>query len=192
MTVSRVILGAFACLAGVAGASLAAATIGLGLRTHNIWYFPGDPPVLDLALIPASAALLFGVVAILSLREQASRRLGACARLSCLWAFVVFVFCLGGIGFRFTPAWKEVREGIRHYGDQIAAEVGSRHRVLTTTEFEDLKAKYMPQPISVRLSGFGTVNLRMAHGVYPYIGVDFGSGSHALFNPRTMICSYAD
>ncbi len=50
----------------------------------------------------------------------------------------------------------------------------------------------MPQPVSIRLAGFGTVSLRMAHRVYPYVGVDFGSGSHALFDPRTMICSYAD
>ncbi len=186
------ILRALACLAAVIGASLAAVAIGLGLSTHNIWYFPGNPPVLDLALIPASAALLFGVGAILSLRERASPRLVACARASCLWAFVVFVFCVGGIGFRFTPAWKEVRDGIRHYGEQMAAEVGSGDRVLTTTKFEHLRAKYMPQPVSVRLAGFGTVSLRMAHGVYPYVGVDFGSGSHALFDPRTMICSYAD
>jgi hypothetical protein len=32
----------------------------------------------------------------------------------------------------------------------------------------------------------------MAHGVYPYVGVDFGGGANALFDPRTMICTYSD
>jgi hypothetical protein len=50
----------------------------------------------------------------------------------------------------------------------------------------------MPNPVPVFLRGYGQVQLRMAHGVYPYIGVDFRDGGHALFDPVTMYCTYSD
>ena len=36
----------------------------------------------------------------------------------------------------------------------------------------------------VALPGYGTVHLRMAHGVYPYVGVDFGERSARSLRPK--------
>lgn len=52
--------------------------------------------------------------------------------------------------------------------------------------------QFVPTPVTVQLRGYGPVRLRMAHGVYPYVGVDFSDASHALFDPRTMWCTYSD
>ena len=58
--------------------------------------------------------------------------------------------------------------------------------MLTEEEFRRFHERFLPQPLPVALQGYGTVHLRMAHGVYPYIGVDFGGGANALFDRRTM------
>jgi hypothetical protein len=106
---------------------------------------------------------------------------------------ICFLVCVLGIGFRLSPPWLPVRAGIRSSGDAIlAASGGDRTRTLSLTEFTTLKARFMPTPVAVQLRGFGTVHLRMAHGVYPYVGVDFGEGMNALFDPRTMLCTYSD
>ena len=63
---------------------------------------------------------------------------------------------------------------------------------LDIKEFRRFHDRFLPQPVSVALPGYGTVHLRMAHGVYPYVGVDFGGGANAFFDPRTMICTYSD
>jgi len=81
--------------------------------------------------------------------------------------------------------------GIATYGDLVAADVGD-HGLLTSEEFTRLIVKYMPVPIERQLVGYGLVRLRMAHGVYPYVGVDFSDSEHALFDPRMMICWYSD
>jgi len=88
--------------------------------------------------------------------------------------------------------WREVRNGIRQYGDAIAAAAGSQGRLLTEEEFHRLHDQFMPEPIPVTLRGYGIVRLRMAHRVYPYVGVDFGGGANAIFEPRTMLCTYSD
>src|SRR5262249_42097167 len=97
-----------------------------------------------------------------------------------------------GILERQDARWAAVRNGIRQYGDRIAAAVGDKDRVLSHEEFVEFKRRFLPTPIPVRLPGYGTVSLRIAHGVYPYVGVDFGGGANALFDPRTMMCTYSD
>jgi hypothetical protein len=97
-----------------------------------------------------------------------------------------------GILERHDPRWRPIREGIRRYGDAIAAAAGDKHRVLSHEEFEKFKQQFIPTPVTVDLPGYGPVRLRMAHGVYPYVGVDFSDASHALFEPTTMWCTYSD
>ena len=78
-------------------------------------------------------------------------------------------------------------------GDEIlAASGGHRDRVLTRTEFDRLRQRFMPKPAPVPLAGFGNVHLYMGSSTYPYIGVDFGDGHNAHFDPDTMICTDSD
>ena len=107
-------------------------------------------------------------------------------------SFLIFAGCAAGILERHDSRWAAVRNGIHQYGDAIAAAAGDKNRVLTQEEFDRFHEQFMPQPVAVSLRGYGTVRLRMAHGVYPYVGVDFGNGANALFDPRTMICTYSD
>jgi hypothetical protein len=104
----------------------------------------------------------------------------------------MFVGAAAGILERHDARWAAVRHGIRQYGDTIAMASGDKHHVLSHEEFERLKQQFMPRPVPVLLPGFGMVQLRMAHGVYPYVGVDFSDASHALFDPTTMLCTYSD
>jgi hypothetical protein len=55
-----------------------------------------------------------------------------------------------------------------------------------------LRQRYVPTPVVLQLPGWGPVQLRMAHGIPPYVGIDFGDGGHALFDPVTMLCTYSD
>jgi hypothetical protein len=104
----------------------------------------------------------------------------------------MFVISALGIAERHDARWASLRAGMREQGDRIAAAAGSRDRVLSHDEFIRFREEFVPTPIPMRLPGYGMVSLRMAHGVYPYVGVDFGHGANALFDPDTMFCTYSD
>jgi len=112
--------------------------------------------------------------------------------MSSIASFIAVFIATAGILERQNSRWREIRNGIRRYGDQIAAAAGDKHRVLSHERFERFKQQFLPIPVAVQLPGYGPVRLRMAHGVYPYVGVDFSDASHALFDPRTMWCTYSD
>jgi hypothetical protein len=188
-------------LAWVASAALVVPTglfLALALLTvDRIWYFPGDPPFFDLALLVSGPSAV-----VTSLLWLATKRVvGYRPRLRWLrtagtvvWCttLVVVMTCMAGIAFRFTPGWRELRRTIRSYGDVVAHAAGGTDRTLTEDEFERFRRQYMPKAVPVMLEGYGTVYVRMSHGVYPYVGVDFTAGSHAFFDPTTMMCTYSD
>lgn len=177
--------------AGCTFTALAGVAAGITLQG---WYFPGDPPYADLAIVPAALGIAISSIIRLVTRRQ---RTGATIflrlnRLVLGTASLAVALCTLCIAFRFTPVWADVRHGIRTYGDEIANVVGDRNQVLTEAEFVTLKRQFIPAPVPVELRGYGTVYLRMAHGIYPYVGVDFSDASHALFDPVTMLCMYSD
>ena len=202
MKAAFAIVSSMAWLVLVGSGSLATVSIlvlGMGYRFQgSLIYFPGDPPYLDVALHPAAAAfVLCGVLFVL--RTWLSNRL----RFSpTFYGFLLAVLIAssfssavsaGGVLFRFSQSWAPVRHGIGRYGEAIlAASGGDRTRTLSREEFLRLQQQFLPAPVEVQLSGFGAVQLRMNHGVYPYVGVDFGSGRNALFDPDTMLCTYSD
>ena len=162
----------------------------------NLRYFPGDPPVAEFAFMfaPVGVLLCLGVLAVspyLAGGRVPVRPLriasGAMLLVLCLSSFIA----TGSVLYRFSPAWNPVRTGIRRLGDQILAASGG-DRTLTSTEFDRLKQRFVPKPIPVPLAGFGTVHLYMGSTAYPYIGVNFGQGRNADFDPDTMICTYSD
>lgn len=159
------------------------------------WNFPGDPPLFDLLIYATGIALVVNVPVWLLARRLWLGRARFVSRLSrscSIVSLVMFLAAAAGILERHTFRWAEIRSGIREFGDEIATAAGDRGRVLTQAEFAELKRRFVPTPVPVRLPGYGTVTLRMAHGVYPYVGVDFGGGANALFDPSTMMCTYSD
>jgi hypothetical protein len=188
-------------LAAMAGLAVSLWTLVLGhLALGSLFYFPGDPPFLDVALLPASGSvvLAFGLLLLCSL--QVLRRHWAAPRLMVLSARTLLaasalttVFCAAGILYRFSPAWAPVRIGIRTYGNSIlAASGGDPRHLLSQQEFLLLEQRFLTPPVEVPVRGYGFVRLRMAHGAYPYVGVDFGGGRNAAFHPGTMYCTYSD
>ena len=166
----------------------------------SLLYFPGDPPFLDIALPYSALCVLLALgstlLTLTSLRRASwpvSHFIRIAARLTLASAAVAVLCCVGGIAYRFSPAWAAVRNGLRSYSATIlAASGGDPHRVLTREDFDRLKQRFLNQPVEVPLVGYGPVRLRMAHGAYPYVGVDFGSGANASFDPLTMYCTYSD
>lgn len=159
------------------------------------WNFPGDPPLFDLLIYAAGIAAVSNLAAWLlvsRLRAGLGGLFASVPRLCSILSLAMFVGSAIGILERHGPRWAPIRTAIRQYGDVIAAAAGEKRRVLSHEEFEKLKSDFIPTPMPVRLPGYGTVTLRMAQGVYPYVGVDFGNGANAFFDPRTMICTYSD
>jgi hypothetical protein len=158
------------------------------------WNAPGEPPLFELLLCGAGflTAINLPLAVIARLRGQRSTYVFFYARLCLAVAAVMLIGSAAGILERHGRRWTAVRREMREYGDRIAAAAGDRNRPLTKEEFEQLRQRFLPQPVAVALPGHGTVRLRMAHAVYPYVGVDFGGGVNAFFEPRTMICTYSD
>ena len=121
-----------------------------------------------------------------------ARWLGLVSRVCSILSLAIFVACAIGILERQSPRWADIRGGIRQRGDAIAAAARDKDGVLSAEEFSRLRQTFMPNAVPVQLPGYGTVWLRMAHGRYPYVGVAFSSGDNAVFDPRTMICTYSD
>jgi hypothetical protein len=181
-------------VAGVFGA----AVLFYGLMFFSInpspWNFPGNPPFFELLAYFGIASVLLRVpLWFLARRLARSPRLVVSgSRLSSIASFIAVLIAAAGILERQDSRWGEIHNGVRQYGDQIAAAAGDKHRVLSHEELERFKKQFVPTPVTVQLRGYGPVRLRMAHGVYPYVGVDFSDASHALFDPRTMWCTYSD
>jgi hypothetical protein len=160
---------------------------------QSAWYFPGDPPVPDLAAtlgcgVALAGALLAGVVYLLLGRSHHAVR---AALVGSLPGLLVAAPGVVVIGYRHLGAWREVRDAIRHYDAAIARD--AHPGVLTELEFSTLRAKHVPRPIPLYFPGSQRpVYLRMAHGTPPYVGIDFGGGANAAFDPVTMVCTYSD
>ena len=179
-------------------AAIAAIIVFYGLLFFSInptpWNFPGDPPFFELLAYFGVAPVLLSVpLWLLAHRFSGTPRLVISgSKLTSIASLIAVFIAATGILERQDSRWREIRNGIRRYRDQIAAAAGDKHRVLSHEEFERFKQQFVPTPVTVQLPGYGPVRLRMAHGVYPYVGVDFSDASHALFDPRTMWCTYSD
>jgi hypothetical protein len=134
------------------------------------WNFPGDPPLFDLLIFAGAIAAVVNLpVALLvgRLRGHSSTLILLIPRLCAAVAVVMLLVSAAGILERHDARWAQIRNGIRLYGDRVAEAAGDKDRVLTEEEFKRFHDKFMPQPVAVRLTGYGTVHLRMAHGVFP-------------------------
>jgi hypothetical protein len=194
----KAVWNVFSAIWMLAAGAIAAMVLFYGLLFFSMnprpWNFPGDPPFFELLEYCGIASVLLSIPLWLLARRIAGtpRLVLSAARMSSIASFIAVFIATAGILERQDSRWREIRDGIRRYGDQIAAAAGDKHRVLSHEEFERFKQQFLPTPVAVQLPGYGPVRLRMAHGVYPYVGVDFSDASHALFDPRTMWCTYSD
>jgi len=192
------VLGFFLGMWALVGAAITAAIVFYGgvfvAGNPTPWNFPGDPPLFDLLVVAAAIAAAVNLPLAIVVNRFGPRRglVLSLPRTCATLAMILFVISAAPILERHDARWREVRNGIRQYGDAIAAAAGSQGRLLTEEEFHRLHDQFMPEPIPVTLRGYGIVRLRMAHRVYPYVGVDFGGGANAIFEPRTMLCTYSD
>jgi hypothetical protein len=91
------------------------------------WNFPGDPPVFELLI---SGAVIVAVVnlplaMIVGRFGQCSGLVLSTSRLCSRLAVIVLVASAAGILERHDARWRAVRDGIREYGDLIAATAGT-------------------------------------------------------------------
>ena len=193
------VLGAIVAALTIVGVLITGATVFYACLFLAVnptpWNFPGDPPLFDLLIYAGAITAMVNLplaFLVKRLAGQSRRLLGSIPRLCAIVGVVMFVGAAAGILERQDARWAAVRNGIRQYGDAVATASADKHRVLSHEEFEQFKKQFMPRSVPVLLPGYGMVQLRMAHGVYPYVGVDFTDASHALFDPTTMLCTYSD
>ena len=96
------------------------------------------------------------------------------------------------IGCRHFGEWKELKRSIQYYENLIVKDPLSQDGQLIAN-FNKLNEKHFtPPPTQYFQEGDCKVSFRMMTTIRPYIGVDFGGGANAVFNPDLMIMTYAD
>ena len=162
-------------------------------------YFPGDPPAAELlgifgalVIVPtlATAVAAFSMTSRYPrVRRVAMTALGipALAGTLALGAFAV------SVGARHFGEWAQLKSLIRRYSTRVAERAGPANYRLSPSQYHAIQSELLTPAPTFQFSGTHTaVRLRMMMTVWPYVGVDFGSGANAVFNPVTMICIYSD
>lgn len=108
---------------------------------------------------------------------------------SCLGLLAVFMVSTFGILRRHFGEWAQLRALLIEYSEKVERaheERGSGS--LAAIEMDilasapEFKFRELRDP----------VRLRIMQTTPPYVGVDFGEGANAVFDPKTMICLYSD
>lgn len=165
---------------------------------NSIWYFPGDPPVFEtlatIALLAGAVLVVLGGLIFVATYPKALRRFRRSSLRWISWSLAVLAiplaFATFGIGRRHVGEWAELKALISHYSGLVAAEV---ERGGGTTQLPALEMRLLNPPPTFQFEGYpGPVQIRIMQTTPPYVGVDFGNGANAVFDPRTMVCIYAD
>jgi hypothetical protein len=164
----------------------------------SIWYFPGDPPVFEmlatlslLALggLAVGCCMVFLVTHPGKTRRFRRKLLIVCSALMTPFA-IIFLGAVLGIGRRHFGEWAELKATIQKHSDIVAAEIerGEDPRQVAFLEMKLLS----PAPTFKFRALREPVRLKIMQTKPPYVGVDFGHGANAVFDPQTMICTYSD
>ncbi|CAM4313508.1 hypothetical protein COEX109129_17940 [Corallococcus exiguus] len=161
--------------------------------------FPGDPPAADMLVEVALCGWLFILVGhcffFLARKEP--------DRIVRLWRWVLPPLTLLSF-LAMSPALAEVAG--RHWGEwgrlkamlqdneiRVRAFSSRADGALSEEEFARAKAWLQEQPVLFRFTAEPEpVRIHMRRTVPPYLGVDFGDGQNAVFEPVTMLCVYSD
>lgn len=163
----------------------------------SVKHFPGDPPAIDMLLdlgvaLVIVASPLVPLLVFLTKRVHMSRIAGLALLLPLLIGSTSAILGVAGIVPRHFGEWGGLKAALATYGNQVAQLSSSRDGHLTPEEFE--RAEHLfSTPVTYRFSDLDrSVTLRPMRTVPPFVGVDFGGGANAVFDPVTMRCVYSD
>lgn len=156
----------------------------------SVFYFPGDPPLLDI-IFELSVILLVALIIATALTRiiRSSSWTGWLLRRGLLLvAIVPLVGVLAGgcvIANRHFGEWRQLSSQLRLSRD-LARAAADEGRSLLAVELP-------PQLSEFRFSSLrDPVRIRIMREQEPYVGVDFGGGANAVFDPVTRLCIYSD
>lgn len=163
-------------------------------------YFPGDAPIADLVLEGGVAIFVYStiglVVAFFAARGAKTRFLRFVSKVGLgllILDVVGSVPVAAEVGKRQFGEWSELKRILRQSEARALQLAGREGGRLTEPEYEKARSWFQENPVSFKFQGMPhPVSVRMMSSLAPYVGVDFGDGKNAVFDPGTMICTYAD
>jgi hypothetical protein len=154
--------------------------------------------LVDLLLI-----VVIGFLLPIGLLWALGKLLGRRPRLKCIYrvvralqtvtvalAVTIGWYADGAIVGRHFGEWGHLKLELARHAE-MASGLAPHRGLLAHEEFEAIRAR-MPTPSLAFTSFSGPVRIQMMAGGYPYVGVDYGAGRNAVFDPLTMVCTYAD
>ncbi len=157
---------------------------------ESVFYFPGDPPALDI-IFELSVILLVALIiasALTRIIRSSTWTQWLLRRGLLLVAVVPLVGVLAGgcvIANRHFGEWRQLSSQLRLSRDLAQAAADEGRSVLAV--------ELPPQLSEFRFSGLrDPVRIRIMSAREPYVGVDFGGGANAMFDLVTMRCVYSD
>ncbi|MBY0273930.1 hypothetical protein K2Z84_01220 [Candidatus Binatia bacterium] len=160
----------------------------MGAR-ESVFSFPGDPPLPDILFELSTIVLVVLIVAsaLTAVVRSSTWRVWLRRALLALAILPLVGLLAGGcvIANRHFGEWRQLRRQLRLSHDFARAAADEGRSVLA--------ADLPPQLAEFRFSGLQKpVRIRIMSGREPYVGVDFGEGANAMFDPVTMLCTYSD
>lgn len=163
--------------------------------------FPGDPPMREflgllLSVVGIMALLVLVPCRIAAKRWPEARTLRWASRFLSL---VVGIGMAGGVILvlelapRHREQWKPIRDALLRESLRIRAAAGPSES-LDSSQYqgEDLALRERKDLRFKSEGGEREVRVLLMSPVPPYVGVDFGGGQRAIFEPRTMRTLYTD
>lgn len=162
-------------------------------------YFPGDAPGAEVlgiagAMLMGATVVCAAIALLLTSTHPRARRVAMFAlAVPTIVAALAIGVSITEVGSRHFGEWAQLKALIRDYSARVAKRAESADGRLTSAGYEALQQELLtPAPTFHFRGSRQPVRLRMMMTVWPYVGVDFGEGANAVFNPVTMVCIYSD
>ena len=160
--------------------------------------FPGDPPVDMVAEVSLFGwlLLLVGHGCFFVARRESDQivqfwRWGMIPLT--LLSFLLLAPVFAQIAGRHWGEWGELKAVLQDNEARVRPFSSRADGALSEEEFARAKAWLKEQSVTFRFeSEPEPVRIHMRRTVPPYLGVDFGKGQNAVFDPVTMLCIYSD
>ncbi|NNB86332.1 hypothetical protein [Corallococcus exiguus] len=186
----------------VPSVGVAVVLIGLGLAgfsSLDSHPFPGDPAVADLLVEVALCGWLFLLVGygFFFVARKESDRIVRLWRWVLppltLLSFLAMSPALAEVAGRHWGEWGRLKTMLQDNEPRVRAFSSRADGVLSNEEYERAKVWLQEQHVAFRFKTEPEpVRIRLMMTVPPYLGVDFGQGQNAVFDPVTMLCIYSD
>jgi hypothetical protein len=181
------------------GVAIGLTALGVGqLLFGDPHPFPGDPPVDMLAEVALLGwlLLLVGHGCFFVARRESDQIVWFWRWVMLpltLVSFLVLLPVFGQIAGRHWGEWGRLKATLQANEARIRAFSSRDDEVLSEEEYARAKAWLLAQPVTFQFKTESEpVRIHMRRTVPPYLGVDFGQGQNAVFDPVTMICIYSD